>query len=102
MENKNMALVNLNVVVSVYNEEAALPLFYKELYNELVQLNISYQIIFVNDGSHDNSYEILKTFARENSRVKVINFSRNFGHEAAMLAGLDYSNAEAKLFKTDV
>ncbi|PKP08811.1 MAG: glycosyl transferase family 2 [Bacteroidetes bacterium HGW-Bacteroidetes-4] len=93
-----MALVNLNVVVSVYNEEAALPLFYKELYNELVQLNISYQIIFVNDGSHDNSYEILKTFARENSRVKVINFSRNFGHEAAMLAGLDYSNAEALVF----
>lgn len=93
-----MSLININVVVSVYNEEEALPLFYKELYNELEQLNISYQIIFVNDGSHDNSYVILKSFARENSRVKVINFSRNFGHEAAMLAGLDFSNAEAVVF----
>lgn len=93
-----MSLVDLNVVVSVYNEEEALPHFYKELYNELEQLSISYQIIFVNDGSHDNSHSILKAYALENSRVKVINFSRNFGHEAAMLAGLDYSNAEAIVF----
>lgn len=57
-------------------------------------LSWDYELIFVNDGSADGSLSILRRFAEENSKVKVINFSRNFGHEAAMLAGLDYSTGD--------
>lgn len=87
--------VNLCVVVSVYNEEESLPLFYPALKEVLEKLDIHYRMLFVNDGSIDNSYIILSKFAEADKSVKVINFSRNFGHEAAMMAGLDYSNADA-------
>jgi dolichol-phosphate mannosyltransferase len=85
----------LSVVVSVYNEEEALVLFFNELTNELKKINDTYEVIFVNDGSTDKSKDILNELAKNNDFVKVINFSRNFGHEAAMLAGIDYSNGQA-------
>jgi polyisoprenyl-phosphate glycosyltransferase len=85
----------LSIIASVYNEEEALPFFYKELINEIDLLNICYQIIFVNDGSTDKSFDILKGFVEGNSNVRVLNFSRNFGHEAAMLAGIDHAKSEA-------
>ena len=50
-----------------------------------------YELLFVNDGSRDNSLEILGGLAERDSRVRIVNFSRNFGHEAAMIAGIDYS-----------
>lgn len=81
----------LSVVVSVYNEEPALPEFYREASRVLTDLDWDYELIFVNDGSQDKSLSILEQFSQCDSRVKVINFSRNFGHEAAMIAGLDYS-----------
>jgi dolichol-phosphate mannosyltransferase len=81
----------------VFNEEDSLPYFYPVIKKELESLNISYQIIFVNDGSSDKSLEILKKYAIDDDKVKVLEFSKNFGHEAAMLAGLDYSNAEATI-----
>jgi len=87
-------LDTLSIIVSVYNEEEALPLFYSELIGELNKLNVNFRIIFVNDGSTDNSNEILKDFALKNQRVRILNFSRNFGHESAMLAGIDHSNSE--------
>ena len=90
-----MSKVKLSLVVSVFNEEDALELFYNEASAEINKLNISYQIIFVNDGSIDNSREILLNLSSKDDNVKVLNFSRNFGHEAAMLAGIDNSNAEA-------
>ncbi len=90
-----MSKVRLSLVVSVFNEEEALELFYEQALIELNKLNIKYQLIFVNDGSSDNSLEILKKIANSNKSVQLINFSRNFGHEAAMLAGIDNSNAEA-------
>jgi dolichol-phosphate mannosyltransferase len=93
-----MVHTTLNIVVSVYNEQEALPMFYPELKKHLDKLDISYKIIFVNDGSTDNSINILREFAKNDNTVKVLNFSRNFGHEAAMLAGLDYSNAHAVVF----
>lgn len=84
----------LSVVVSVYNEEAALEQFYKETRDVLEQISWDYELLFVNDGSQDNSLEILYGFTHQNGRVKVINFSRNFGHEAAMIAGVDYSTGD--------
>ena len=79
----------LSVVVSVYNEELALREFYAETGKILKRLpgNWDYEFLFVNDGSRDQSLSILKEFAASDEKVKIINFSRNFGHEAAMIAG---------------
>lgn len=84
----------LSVVVSVYNEEQALEDFYRETSQVLQALSWDYELIFVNDGSRDGSLSILQQMSRQDSRVRVINFSRNFGHEAAMIAGLDYSRGD--------
>lgn len=86
----------LSVVVSVYNEELALREFYLEAGRILNALPSpwTYELSFINDGSVDGSLKILREFAKENKRVKVINFSRNFGHEAAMIAGIDHARGD--------
>ena len=84
----------LSVVVSCYNEEMALEQFYKETAGILKKLPWSYELIFVNDGSQDGTMRVLDLLASRDERVKVISFSRNFGHEAAMIAGLDYSSGD--------
>ncbi len=84
----------LSVVVSVYNEEKALEEFYRETTHVLEQISWDYELLFVNDGSRDGSQDILDRLAASDSRVRVISFSRNFGHEAAMIAGLDYSRGD--------
>ena len=84
----------ISIIISVYNEEEALEEFYRVSCPVFEALSWDYELIFVNDGSADGSLSILRRFAEENSKVKVINFSRNFGHEAAMLAGLDYSTGD--------
>lgn len=86
----------ISLVVSVYNEEGAL----QDFYNEAVKvceslLTWDYEIVFVNDGSTDKSLSLLEGFASVNSNIKVIDFSRNFGHEAAMIAGIDYATGDA-------
>ena len=85
----------LSVVVSVYNEEAALPLFYRTAGSILDLADWDYELIFVNDGSVDDSRAILYRIAAEDPKVRVIHFSRNFGHEAAMIAGIDYASGDA-------
>ena len=85
----------VSVVVSVYNEEKALEEFYRETGKVLNGLDWDYELVFVNDGSADGSLAILDSLAERDSRVKVVSFSRNFGHEAAMIAGLDYSSGDA-------
>lgn len=86
----------LSVVVSVYNEELALREFYQEAGKILKALPKpwDYEILFVNDGSVDGSLAILRELSGADSRVKVVNFSRNFGHEAAMIAGIDYAGGD--------
>lgn len=84
----------LSVVISVYNEEQALEEFYREICRYLEGGKWEYELIFVDDGSQDSSYSLLNQFSEKNLRVKVIHFSRNFGHEAAMIAGLDYSQGD--------
>ncbi len=81
----------LSVVVSVYNEEEVLERFYEETGKVLKTIPWDYELLFVNDGSADGSLAILKRLAERDPKVKVISFSRNFGHEAAMIAGVDYS-----------
>lgn len=84
----------VSVVVSVYNEEKALEEFYRETAGVLKGLSWDYELLFVNDGSADKSLSVLKELAAKDARVRVISFSRNFGHEAAMIAGLDYSRGD--------
>ena len=84
----------LSVVVSCYNEELALRQFYAETSKVLKSLSWDYDLIFVNGGSQDGSIEILKELASGDEKVKVVDFSRNFGHEAAMIAGMDYSSGD--------
>ena len=84
----------LSVVVSVYNEEKALEDFYKETTGILKDIDWAYELIFANDGSSDQSLAILERLSASDRAVKVVSFSRNFGHEAAMIAGLDYSSGD--------
>lgn len=86
--------MDLSVVVSIYNEEQVLPLFYKNITANLRDLEISYELIMVNDGSRDSSREILRSLADTDEHIKVISFSRNYGHEAAMIAGIDHSKGD--------
>lgn len=84
----------LSVIVPCYNEEEALPFFYKEICKVSKKMDINFEFIFINDGSKDKTLEVLKRLSKEDKRVKYINFSRNFGKEAAMLAGLEYSKGD--------
>lgn len=84
----------LSVVVSVYNEEKALNEFYKATTGILKNIDWDYELLFVNDGSSDQSLDVLNRLASTDEKVKVVSFSRNFGHEAAMIAGLDYSRGD--------
>lgn len=85
----------LSVVVSVYNEEEALPQFYETVKPILERLSWDYELLFVNDGSRDSSLFLLEEMAVQDPKVKVVHFSRNFGHEAAMIAGIDYAAGDA-------
>ena len=84
----------ISVVVSVYNEELSLARFYETTVGVLEHCSWDYELVFVNDGRADGSIDLLKGFADENKKVRVVNFSRNFGHEAAMIAGIDYASGD--------
>ena len=84
----------ISAVVSVYNEELSLRHFYQVTSEILEKCAWDYEIVFVNDGSQDKSMEILTEFAQANEKVKVVNFARNFGHEAAMIAGIDHAGGD--------
>ena len=84
----------ISIIVSVYNEEEVLFEFYRETIKVLLLIDNPYEIIFVNDGSTDGSRSVLFKLAKDDEHVKIIHFSRNFGHEAAMLAGIDYASGD--------
>ena len=86
----------ISVIVSCYNEQESLPLFYKEMERVRKQdfEGIDFEYIFVNDGSKDKTLEEIKKLKELDNKVRYVSFSRNFGKEAAMLAGLDYSTGD--------
>lgn len=84
----------ISVVLPIYNEEKNLPVITAELLKTLAQYP-NYEIIFVNDGSADSSEEILKTNCSQNNKIKLINLSRNFGHQEALTAGLENASGDA-------
>ena len=81
----------LSIIVPCYNEEEVLPIFYKETTEVLKNMDVDYEIIYVDDGSKDKTSKIIKEFAENDPHSKYIIFSRNFGKEAAMYAGLKNS-----------
>lgn len=85
----------ISVIVSCYNEEESLPLFYEEMSKVMDEMSQNdFELIFVNDGSRDNTLKEIKELRAKDKRVRYISFSRNFGKEAAMKAGLDYSTGD--------
>ena len=80
----------ISLVVPCYNEESVLPDFYNEVVKVMKNMKkIFYEIIFIDDGSSDNTLNIIKDFSKKNRKVKYISFSKNFGKEAAIYAGFD-------------
>lgn len=91
MENKKV----ISIVVPCYNEQEVLPMFYEELNKVMEKLeNVELELILVNDGSKDNTLKEFKELANRDERVKYISFSRNFGKEAAMFAGLEATTGD--------
>lgn len=87
----------ISIIVSCYNEEKSLPLFYAETERVRKQdfpHDLTFEYVFVNDGSTDRTLDVMKELSTKDSHVKYISFSRNFGKEAAMLAGLDASTGD--------
>lgn len=85
----------ISIIVPCYNEELAIPFFYEEITKIAKSLEkYNFEFIFVNDGSKDKTINIVKDYAKNDKRVKYIHFSRNFGKEAAMLAGLELSSGD--------
>lgn len=84
----------ISIIVPCYNEEQAIPFFYEEITKTAEILKYNFEFIFVNDGSKDKTIDIIKEYAKKDNRVKYIHFSRNFGKEAAMYAGLDLSTGD--------
>ncbi|MDR1408095.1 MAG: glycosyltransferase [Tannerella sp.] len=81
-------MAKLSIIIPCYNEEASLAECYRRTGTALAELDCETEIIYVNDGSNDRTREILDTMAGEDKRVKVIHFSRNFGHQPAVSAGI--------------
>ena len=85
----------ISVVISCYNEEEVLPIFYEEIDKVSKKLDsVNFEFLFVDDGSKDKTLSVIKDLSKDDSRVKYISFSRNFGKEAAMLAGLTYAKGD--------
>jgi len=84
----------LSVVIPAYNEEENIPILYEKLKKVLDGLGEDYEIIFVDDGSTDGTYQRLKQLAEKDSRLKVIRFKRNYGQTAAMSAGFEHAKGD--------
>jgi len=87
----------ISIIVPVYNEADNLPLLYKEIAENSDRLPYQFEMLFVDDGSQDDSAKVLHKFARKDRRIRLIRFSRNFGKEAAVTAGLHAARGNAAL-----
>ena len=84
-----------SLVIPVYNEEANLQQLNSEIKHVMSKLNESYEVIYINDGSRDHSLLVLRDLVKQDKNVKFLSFSRNFGHQAALTAGLDHAKGQA-------
>ncbi len=84
-----------SVVVPVYNEEEVVKECLERLTTVMSSQGEEYELIFVDDGSRDKTLEILESYAQDDNKIKILSFSRNFGHQAAISAGMDFSSGKA-------
>ncbi len=94
MKSQNLNPI-ISIVVPCYNEESVIDVFLEQVKPVLESLGKSYEIIFVNDGSKDNTFEIMLNAKKSYKNIRILNLSRNFGKEAALSAGLENSKGEA-------
>ena len=89
----------IDIIIPAYNEEESLPFLFERL-EKIMQENVNYEfeILFVNDGSKDKTLELIKKQREKDNRISYVDFSRNFGKETAMIAGLDYATGDAAIF----
>ena len=88
-------MVDISIIIPVFNEEKNIPLIEAAVAYEMGNLALSFEIIFVDDGSQDDSLEIIKSLSKDLEHVKFLSFSRNFGQQAAMTAGMDFAKGKA-------
>jgi polyisoprenyl-phosphate glycosyltransferase len=84
----------LSVIIPIYNEEQNIPVLYERMKHVMENLGLTYEFLFINDGSRDRSMQLIRELAKKDDAVHFINFSRNFGHQIAVTAGLDACKGE--------
>lgn len=90
-----MSKEKISIIVPCYNEEESLPIFYKEIDKISKEMKVvDFEFLFINDGSRDKTLNILREMAKKDNRVRYISFSRNFGKEAGMWAGLENATGD--------
>lgn len=87
----------ISIIISVYNEESNIQKLMEEIWLN-VPSKFDYELIFVNDGSSDETEKIIDSFCEKDTRIKLLNFTKNYGHEIAMSAGMDFSTGDAVIF----
>lgn len=92
-----MTKCNYSIITPVYNEEKILPELYRRINGIMEKVGATYEVILVDDGSKDKSLEIMKGLYQMDHRVKVISFSRNFGQQTAITAGINFAQGEAAI-----
>ena len=89
----------ISIIIPAYNEEESLPILYERVCKLMDNMkNYDFELLFINDGSKDNTSDILKKFREKDKRISYVNFARNFGKEIAMIAGLDYATGDCVIF----
>ena len=84
----------ISIIVPCYNEAGNIQILYQKISEQMEKLNVDYELIFVDDGSIDGTFEIIESMHKNNPKLKSIGFSRNFGHQAAIIAGLNYCKGD--------
>jgi glycosyltransferase involved in cell wall biosynthesis len=87
--------MELSIIIPIYNEEGNLNLLYERISKVAASITNDYELIFINDGSRDNSLQMIVSMAVSDQHVRYINFSRNFGHQIAVTAGIDHCSGDA-------
>ena len=89
----------ISIIIPAYNEQESIPYLYERLDQLMKQMNnYEFEILFVNDGSKDKTLEMIKDLRKKDKRICYVDFSRNFGKEIAMIAGLDYATGDCVIF----
>lgn len=88
---------SVSIIIPCYNEAGNIKVLYQKILEQVNKLGIGYELIFIDDGSIDETFNIIKSLHKENPNVKSVSFSRNFGHQAAIIAGLDFCKGDCAI-----